>query len=78
MWWFIQYQIMYQVNNWKRNLSLFILGDVMNSVYIVKVEAIHGPLSVHLNDLKAVGVVGVVIGVVIGIVIVYHKYSRID
>jgi hypothetical protein len=36
-------------------------------------------LSVHLNDLKAVGVVGVIgiVGVV-GIVGVYHKYSRID
>jgi hypothetical protein len=31
-------------------------------------------ISVHLNDLKAVGVVDVVISVV-G---VYHKYSRID
>ncbi len=30
-------------------------------------------VSVHLNDLKAVGVVGV-----IGFVGVYHKYSRID
>ncbi len=27
-------------------MSLFILGDVMNFVYIVKVEAIHGPLFV--------------------------------
>jgi hypothetical protein len=50
-------------------------------------------VSVHLNDLKAVGVVGVVIGVVgvgvgigvivlgiiiVGVVVVYHKYSRID
>ncbi len=34
-------------------------------------------LSVHLNDLKAGGVVGVV-GVVISVVGVYHKYSRID
>jgi hypothetical protein len=32
--------------------------------------------SVHLNDLKATGVVGV-IGVV-GVVGMYHKYSRID
>jgi hypothetical protein len=31
-------------------------------------------VSVHMNDLKAIGVVGVVVGVV-G---VYHKYSRID
>ncbi len=30
----------------------------------------HG--SVHLNDLKAIGVIGVVVGSV------YHKYSRID
>jgi hypothetical protein len=31
-------------------------------------------ISVHLNDLKAVGVVGVVVvGVVGGVVIVYHK-----
>ncbi len=30
--------------------------------------------SVHLNDLKAVGV----IGIVIGIIVVYHTYSRID
>jgi hypothetical protein len=28
----------------KKSVSLFILGDVMNCVYIVKVEAIHGPL----------------------------------
>jgi hypothetical protein len=28
---------------------LFILGDVMNCVYIVKVEAIHGPLFVIKN-----------------------------
>ncbi len=28
---------------------LFILGDVMNCVYIVKVEAIHGPLFVFKN-----------------------------
>jgi hypothetical protein len=36
-------------------------------------------LSVHLNDLKAVGVVGVVVGVVVvGVIGVYHKYSRID
>ncbi len=27
----------------------FILGDVMNCVYIVKVEAIHGPLFVFKN-----------------------------
>jgi hypothetical protein len=27
-------------------VSSFILGDVMNCVYIVKVEAIHGPLFV--------------------------------
>ena len=27
-------------------VSPFILGDVMNCVYIVKVEAIHGPLSI--------------------------------
>jgi hypothetical protein len=30
----------------KEFVSLFILGDVMNCVYIVKVEAIHGPLSI--------------------------------
>ncbi len=48
------------------------------------------PVSVHLNDLKAVGVIGVVVGivvgvvvgivvsVVVGIVVMYHKYSRID
>ncbi len=30
----------------KELVSLFILGDVMNCVYIVKVEAIHGPLFV--------------------------------
>ncbi len=36
--------------------------------------------SVHINDLKAVGGVGVVVvvGVIIGVVGVYHKYSRID
>jgi hypothetical protein len=27
-------------------VSLFIFGDVMNCVYIVKVEAIHGPLFI--------------------------------
>jgi hypothetical protein len=31
-------------------------------------------LSVHLNDLKAIGI----IGIVVGIIGVYHKYSRID
>ncbi len=35
-------------------------------------------MSLHLNDLKAVGVVSVVIGVVVGVVVVYHKYSRIN
>jgi hypothetical protein len=30
----------------KEFVSLFILGDVMNCVYIVKIEAIHGPLFV--------------------------------
>ncbi len=30
-------------------VSSFILGDVMNCVYIVKVEAIHGPLFVIKN-----------------------------
>jgi hypothetical protein len=30
-------------------LSLFILGDVVNCVYIVKVEVIHGPLFVFNN-----------------------------
>jgi hypothetical protein len=30
-------------------VSLFILGDVMNCVYIVKNEAIHGPLLVFKN-----------------------------
>ncbi len=35
--------------------------------------------SVHLNDLKAIGVVGIIVGiVVIGVSVVYHKYSRID
>jgi hypothetical protein len=29
--------------------ALFILGDVMNCVYIVKVEAIHRPLFVFKN-----------------------------
>jgi hypothetical protein len=33
----------------KEFVSLFILGDVMNCVYIVKVEAIHGPLFVLKN-----------------------------
>jgi len=33
----------------KEFLSSFILGDVMNCVYIVKVEAIHGPLFVFKN-----------------------------
>jgi hypothetical protein len=30
-------------------VSSFILGDVMNCVYIVKVEAIHRPLFVFKN-----------------------------
>ncbi len=30
--------------------------------------------SVHLNDLKAVGVIGIIVGVVV----MYHKYCRID
>ncbi len=33
----------------KEFMSSFILGDVMNCVYIVKVEAIHGPLFVFKN-----------------------------
>ncbi len=33
----------------KEFVSLFILGDVMNCVYIVKVEAIHGALFVFKN-----------------------------
>jgi hypothetical protein len=33
----------------KEFLSSFILGDVMNCVYIGKVEAIHGPLFVFKN-----------------------------
>ncbi len=33
----------------KEFMSLFILRDVMNCVYIVKVEAIHGPLNVFKN-----------------------------
>ncbi len=33
----------------KEFVSLFILGDVMNCVYIVKVEAIHGPFFVFKN-----------------------------
>ncbi len=33
----------------KEFVSLFILGDVMNCVYIVKVEAIHGPLFFFKN-----------------------------
>ncbi len=33
----------------KEIVLLFILGDVMNCVYIVKVEAIRGPLFVFKN-----------------------------
>jgi hypothetical protein len=33
----------------KEFVSLFILGDVMNCVYIVKVEAICGPLCIFKN-----------------------------
>jgi hypothetical protein len=33
----------------KKFVSSFILGDVMNCVYIVKVETIHGPLFVFKN-----------------------------
>ncbi len=36
---------------------------------------------VNLNDLKAVGVVGIVVGIIVVGVVgvgVYHKYSRID
>ncbi len=33
----------------KEFVLLFIFGDVMTCVYIVKVEAIHGPLFVFMN-----------------------------
>ncbi len=33
----------------KEFVLLFIFGDVINCVYIVKVEAIHGPLFVFKN-----------------------------
>ncbi len=33
----------------KEFVSSFILGDVMNCMHIVKVEAIHGPLFVFKN-----------------------------
>jgi hypothetical protein len=33
----------------KEFVSLFILGSIMSCVYIVKVEAIHGPLFVFKN-----------------------------
>jgi hypothetical protein len=33
----------------KEFVSLFILGDVMNCVYIIKVEANRGPLFVFMN-----------------------------
>jgi hypothetical protein len=33
----------------KEFVSLFILGDIVNCVYIVNVEAIHGPLFVFKN-----------------------------
>jgi hypothetical protein len=33
----------------KKFMSSFILGDVMNCVYIVEVEAIHGPLFIFKN-----------------------------
>jgi hypothetical protein len=34
----------------KEFVSLLILGDVMNCMYIVKVEAIYGPLFVFKNN----------------------------
>jgi hypothetical protein len=37
----------------KEFVSLFILGDVMSCVYIVNVEAIHGPLFVFKNDVSS-------------------------
>jgi hypothetical protein len=48
------------------------LAKQMNLVNFIVCKS---SVSVHLNDLKAVGVVGVV---VIGVVVVYHEYSRID
>ncbi len=49
---------------------------------ILLASCVESSISVHLNDLKAIGVVCVVVSivgiVVIGIVVVYHKYSRID
>jgi hypothetical protein len=50
---------------WATKLSLAAIGLVFPVL-----------VSVHLNDLKAIGVVGVV-GVV-AVIGVYHKYSRID
>ncbi len=54
------------------------LDSLLSPTYCV--HQFVGP-SVHLNDLKAVGVVGVAIGVgggIVGIVVMYHKYSKID
>ncbi len=42
------YVSMEQLKN--KFVSLFTLGDIMNCVYIVKVEAIHGPLFVLKNN----------------------------
>ncbi len=42
---------------------------------IVSMKTKHLDTSVHLNDLKAIGVG---ISVVVGVIVVYHKYSRID
>ncbi len=39
----------------KEFVSLFILGDVINCVYIVKIEAIHGPPHLSLRTMDLLG-----------------------
>jgi hypothetical protein len=51
-----------------------LLGDQIQGMLAqLTLQQFGGGKSVHLNDLKAIGVIGIV-----GIIGVYHKYSRID
>jgi hypothetical protein len=61
-------------------LATIVAGGRAQIILNIEVKKIIITTSVHLNDLKAVGVVGVVVGivVVVGVNIVYHKYSRIE
>ncbi len=64
-----------------KNITRDALGLTSDRVYhwrLLLEEYAPEIISVHLNDLKAVGVVDLVVGVVVGVIVVYHKYSRID